>query len=119
MCLKRRLPERLRQLRVNVAAGSDRPDEMTGRALRPREVVVAAQRTVDQGGGVLHGTLRARLAKDGELGHGAEQDDRLLVGHGQAAARSANFAYRFRNESLIESVGPLRCLARCTSARPC
>jgi hypothetical protein len=29
----------------------------------------------------------------------------------QAAARSANFAYRRRNESLIVSVGPLRCLA--------
>ena len=40
------------------------------------------------------------------------------AGH-QAAARSANFAYRRRNESLMVSVGPLRCLATCTSASPC
>jgi hypothetical protein len=37
----------------------------------------------------------------------------------QAAARSANFAYRRRNESFTVSVGPFRCLATCTSARPC
>jgi hypothetical protein len=36
-----------------------------------------------------------------------------------AAARSANFAYRFRKESFSVPVGPLRCLARCTSASPC
>ena len=35
------------------------------------------------------------------------------------AAMSVNFAYRFRKLSLTESVGPLRCFARITSARPC
>ena len=34
-------------------------------------------------------------------------------------ARSANFAYRRRKLSLTASVGPLRCLARITSATPC
>src|SRR6266536_1060351 len=42
----------------------------------------------------------------------------LPIGYA-AAARSANFAYRLRNESLTASVGPFRCLARITSARPC
>ena len=37
----------------------------------------------------------------------------------EEAAMSVNFAYRFRKLSLTESVGPLRCLARITSARPC
>ena len=37
----------------------------------------------------------------------------------QAAARSANFAYRLRNESFSTPVGPLRCFERMTSARPC
>jgi hypothetical protein len=37
----------------------------------------------------------------------------------QAAARSANFAYRRKNESLTVSVGPFLCFATCTSARPC
>ena len=36
-----------------------------------------------------------------------------------AAARSANFAYRRRNESFTVSVGPLRCFARMISAIPC
>ena len=35
-----------------------------------------------------------------------------------AAARSANFAYRLRNDSFTVSVGPLRCLATITSASP-
>ena len=38
---------------------------------------------------------------------------------GPYAARSANFAYRLRKLSLTVSVGPLRCLARITSASPC
>src|SRR4051794_237846 len=62
--------------------------------------------------------LRARVAGSGERdGGGGDHHD--LFRHGHAAARSANFAYRFRNESFIASVGPLRCLARITSARPC
>ena len=43
----------------------------------------------------------------------------LSVAPPYAAARSANFAKRFRNESLIVSVGPFRCFARMTSASPC
>ena len=39
--------------------------------------------------------------------------------HPYAAARSANFAYRRRNESLTVPVGPLRCFARMISAMPC
>jgi len=37
----------------------------------------------------------------------------------QPPARSANFANRFRNESFAVPVGPFRCFARCTSAKPC
>ena len=70
------------QLGVHVAARSDRSDQMTLGALRPREVVVATQRAVDdRGGGLFHGTPRARLADDAEFSLGAKQDDRLLVRH--------------------------------------
>src|SRR5262249_18836168 len=51
---------------------------------------------------------------------GAQPDDLVVVeiGHGRGA-RSANFAKRRKNESLTMSVGPFRCFARWTSARPC
>jgi hypothetical protein len=45
----------------------------------------------------------------------ARVEPRLAV----VAGDSANFAYRFRKESFSVPVGPLRCLARWTSARPC
>ena len=60
----------------------------------------------------------ARLADGRERRRrGADRHD--LDGLVHAAARSENFAYRLRNDSLTESVGPLRCFARMTSARPC
>jgi hypothetical protein len=41
------------------------------------------------------------------------------VGASYAAARSANFANRFMNESFTVPVGPFRCFERWISARPC
>ena len=67
----------------------------------------------------------AGLARRRECaGTGTDPDDlpnfrSALLPPPRYGARSANFAKRFRNESLIESVGPFRCLARCTSASPC
>lgn len=60
----------------------------------------------------------AFLAEAGERRRVHPQPDHLTLGH-ETAARSVNFVYRRRKESLIESVGPLRCFARWISASPC
>src|SRR5262245_25737994 len=70
----------------------------------------------------VHAFLRAAVADDGEPRRQRGDPDDLFVKDSPGrhhAARSANFAYRLRKESLSISVGPLRCLARMTSASPC
>src|SRR5439155_25004573 len=62
----------------------------------------------------------AGLAGRGEARHvGPEPDGLSLRRSSYAGARSANFANRFRNESLTTPVGPFRCLERWSSASPC
>jgi hypothetical protein len=64
--------------------------------------------------------VAARLARRRERRRlGLDPDDLRLRRRPYAVARSANFANRFMNESLTIPVGPFRCFARWTSARPC
>jgi hypothetical protein len=102
-------------------------DAMPAPAGDEADVGFRAQRTTDHDGGP-RTVVVARLALGCEYGRGVADPDNLrlrplflpsLPTPGYAAARSANFANRLRNVSFTVSVGPLRCFARCTSARPC
>src|SRR5262249_50790187 len=67
--------------------------------------------------------LEARLAEARERGRAGRDPDRVRARHAATrasccGARSANFAKRFRNASFSVPIGPLRCFARMTSARP-
>src|SRR5262249_1267755 len=73
----------------------------------------------------LPGGLEARLAEARERRRARrEPDDDGTRAHAAAlvaswrGARSENFAYRLRNASFSVPIGPFRCLARITSARP-
>src|SRR5262249_31838352 len=63
--------------------------------------------------------VTARLTRSGECRRRRLQpDDLSLRLPSYIGARSANLAKRFRNESFTFPVGPLRCLARWSSAIP-
>src|SRR5262249_21123260 len=99
---------------------------MSTPAGREADVRLPAERSLDDGG--LEricpaAVFAARFTRRGEHGRFARKPDHLMNVRcalpPYAGARSANLANRRRNESLITSVGPFLCLARCTSASPC
>src|SRR5438270_7905912 len=88
-------------------------------ALAERQLTAHRRHPISVGGD----HLCARLTDDRERGRASGDPHHLLLEDGPgghyAAARSANFAYRFRKESFSIPVGPLRCLERMISASPC